>query len=139
MAVFLLKAKNGGSYVPPAASGTMFSDVPASHFAAAYIEKLAVDGVTSGCGGGKYCPDGSTTRGQMAVFMLKTKEGSSYAPPAPTGMFSDVPTSHTFGAFIEELSRRGITSGCGGGMYCPDTATTRGQMAVFLKRTFGLQ
>ena len=28
--------------------------------------------------------------------------------------------------------------GCGGGNYCPTAATTRGQMAPFLVKTFGL-
>ena len=32
-----------------------------------------------------------------------------------------------------------ITGGCGDGNYCPDNPNTRGQMAVFLVKTFGLQ
>ncbi len=34
--------------------------------------------------------------------------------------------------------RAGITGGCGGGNYCPSDPNTRGQMAVFLVKTFGL-
>jgi hypothetical protein len=34
---------------------------------------------------------------------------------------------------------RNITAGCGNGNYCPTTAATRGQMAVFLVKTFNLQ
>jgi len=30
------------------------------------------------------------------------------------------------------------TGGCGGGNYCPANPTTRGQMAPFLVKTFGL-
>ena len=40
--------------------------------------------------------------------------------------------------WIEELVLRGITAGCGGGLYCPLQAVSRGQMAVFLTVTFGL-
>ena len=56
MAVFLLKASLGPAYAPPAATGTVFADVPASAFAASWIEDLAARGITSGCGGGHYCP-----------------------------------------------------------------------------------
>lgn len=47
--------------------------------------------------------------------------------------FLDVPTSHPFHNFVEWLVNRGVTAGCGGGNYCPDSPVTRGQMAVFMK------
>jgi hypothetical protein len=58
--------------------------------------------------------------------------------PAVATFPSDVPTSHPFFRFIEALARAGITSGCGAGAYCPDSAVTRGQMAVFLSIALGL-
>ena len=59
--------------------------------------------------------------------------------PAPAvATFSDVPPSHPFFQFIEALVASGITSGCGGGNYCPDAPLTRGQMAVFLSLGLGL-
>jgi hypothetical protein len=139
MAVFLLRSKKGLCYTPPPATGTVFGDVSAGSFAAAWIEALAAEGVTTGCGGGNYCPNLTVTRAQMAVFLLKMLEGSAYAPPpCNTATFSDVPCSNPFAPWIEELVRRGITAGCGGGMYCPNNPVTRGQMAVFLSTTFGL-
>jgi len=74
MAIFLLRAKYGGSYSPPPASGTMFSDVPQDLWGAAWIEQLAVEGITSGCGGGKFCPNSPVSRDQMAVFLVRTFE-----------------------------------------------------------------
>jgi hypothetical protein len=53
-------------------------------------------------------------------------------------MFNDVPASSPFCPWIEELARRGITGGCGGGNYCPSASVTRAQMAVFLVRTFSI-
>ncbi len=73
----------------------------------------------------------------MSVFLLVTLEGSSYAPPACTGIFSDVACPSGFANWIEELARRGIAGGCGGGNYCPNDSVTRGQMAVFLVGTWG--
>lgn len=72
MAVFLLRAKYGGSYTPPAATGTVFDDVPADHWAAAWIEALAQQGITAGCGESTYCPDQPVDRAQMAVFLVRT-------------------------------------------------------------------
>jgi serine protease AprX len=140
MAVFLLKAELGASHVPPPATGTLFLDVPADSFAADWIEELASLGVTAGCGGNNYCPDATVTRAQMAVFLLKTHLGSAYVPPAAVGIFGDVPLGAFADAWIEDLYGRGITGGCSASplLYCPDNPNTRGQMAVFLTRTFSL-
>lgn len=138
MAVFLERGMNGASYSPPPASGTVFIDVPPSHWAAAWIEKLAVDGITGGCGSGIYCPDNVVTRAQMAVFLLRAKHGAAYVPPAAAGYFADVPMDHWAAAWIEQLAAEGITGGCGTGVYCPEYPVTRAQMAVFLVRTFNL-
>jgi hypothetical protein len=71
MAVWLLRTKHGPGYAPPPATGTVFSDVPADSFAAAWIEALAAEGITSGCGDGRYCPEAATTRGQSAALLVR--------------------------------------------------------------------
>jgi len=141
MAVFLLKAKNGPAYAPPACSGTVFLDVPCTGgIFDPWIEDLSQQQITGGCGGGNYCPDNPVTRAQMAVFLLKTKFGPAYKVPACTGtVFLDVPcTGGPFDPWIEALANLGVTGGCGGGNYCPNNPNTRGQMAVFLTKTFDL-
>jgi len=139
MAVFLLRAEHGSGYVPPPATGTVFADVHMGDFAADWIEQLYAEGITGGCIGGtppSYCPASPVTRGQMAVFLLKIYHGNGYAPPAATGVFSDVPIASPLAPWIEELARLYVTTGCGGTSYCPGNAVTRGQMAVFLAKTF---
>ena len=138
MAVFLERGMNGAEFVPPAATGEVFDDVGANDFAAGFIEQFSADGITSGCGGGNYCPNDPVTRAQMAVFLLRAEHGSSYTPPAPSGQFGDVSTQHWAAAWVEQLAAEGITSGCGGGDFCPDDSVTRAQMAVFIVRTFDL-
>jgi hypothetical protein len=137
MAVFLLKAAHGSAFTPPACTG-VFADVACPSLFANWIEELAAEGITAGCGGGNYCPDQSVTRAQMSAFLLKARHGSSYVPPTCTGVFTDVPCPSTFANWIEELAAEGVTAGCGGGNYCPSSPNTRGQMAVFLAKTFGL-
>ena len=87
-----------------------------------------------------YCPNTPVTRAQMAVFLLKSMHGSAYVPAACTGVFTDVSCPSAFAVnWIERLSAEGITGGCGGTNDCPDNPNTRGQMAVFLVKTFGLR
>jgi hypothetical protein len=256
-----------------------FSDVPQTDSGFRYIEALAASGVTAGCGGGKYCPDNSITRRQMAAFLsralglayrfgtvattiqvpewqfvpvedtvlyadtgppqlsryvfavdlpvfesavglpsgavldviafdfcddrpagsdpidltvwgdqgqvaqldsipgggcgfVQTQEigqtvgdnkliaflqfGTPYgdsqsrfqgarftyhlqvSPPPATATFGDVPTSDPAFAFVEALAASGISSGCGGGNFCPASPVTRRQMAIFLAKALGL-
>jgi len=140
MAVFLLKGIHGAGYAPPdVGAGTGFNDVPAEYWAAAWIKQLASEGITSGCdGNSNYCPDAAVSRAQMAVFLLKAKHGSIYTPPLAVGLFTDAPAGYWARNWIEQLAVEAITSGCGGGNYCPDNPVTRDQMAVFLVRTFNL-
>jgi len=135
MAVFLLKAEHGSAYLPPACTGA-FGDVPCPSLFADWIERLAAEGITAGCGGGDYCPDSPVTRAQMAVFLLKTEHGQGYAPPECAGQFADVPCPSLFADWVEQLAAEGVTAGCGGGNYCPLSPNSRGQMAVFLTKTF---
>jgi uncharacterized delta-60 repeat protein len=112
-----------------------FLDVPQDYLFHEQVCSLAQAGITGGCGNGNYCPDDSVTRAQMAVFLLKSKHGVDFIPPACHGVFPDVPCPSQFADWIEELAAEQISAGCGSGYYCPDAAVTRDQMAVFLLKT----
>jgi hypothetical protein len=73
IAIVLLRSVYGAGYVPPPATGVVFSDVPADAFAAAWIEQLAFMGITEGCASDlrMYCPDQPIIRDDMAVFLLR--------------------------------------------------------------------
>ena len=147
MAVFLLKSRFGPSFVPPPATGTIFTDVTLANPFASWIEALFLLGITGGCSGGpppaptQFCPDAIVNRQQMAVFLLKTFEGSAYVPPVATGIFQDLPPANPFAAWAEELFERAVTGGCVAVplQYCPTNPTNRQQMAAFLVKTFGLK
>jgi hypothetical protein len=139
MAVFLLRGSRGICYSPPQEIGTVFADVPVGSFAAAWIEALALAGVTAGCGGGNYCPNDPITREQMAVFLVLAFHPLPFAPPpCLLPRFTDVACSSPYAAFIEELAARRVTAGCGPGIYCPGASVTRGEMAVFLNAAYFL-
>jgi hypothetical protein len=73
MAVFLVRVLYGYDFVPPSPSG-VFVDVPADYWAAPWIEQLYQDGITNGCSLSplRFCPEGETTRAEMAVFLGRT-------------------------------------------------------------------
>jgi S-layer homology domain len=73
----------------------------------------------------------------MAAFMIRAL-GEFTPPPPPSQRFADVPPSNPFYAFIDRMAALQITLGCGNGNYCPSDNVTRGQMAAFLVRAFGL-
>jgi hypothetical protein len=73
MAIFLLRVKHGADYTPPAVGlETGFTDVPITHWAAAWIKQLAAEGITSGYQDGNFGPEDPVTRAQMAIFLVRT-------------------------------------------------------------------
>ena len=140
MAVFLLKSKLGAA-VPPPATGTVFADVPASNPFAPWIEQLAgfadhrrlrrrqLLPEQPGHPG----PDGGLPAEGRARLDVRARRRAA-------GVFADVDLPVPIRQLDRAASRtRDITGGCGGGNYCPNNPNTRGQMAVFLVKTFGLQ
>jgi hypothetical protein len=139
MAAFVLLAKEGGGYAPaPCSPPNLYSDVPETSPFCDVIEELSRRGVVGGCAPNQYCPTAAAVREQMPVFVLRTLDPAFTPPACSAPMFGDVPASSPFCPWIEELARRGVVTGCGGGNYCPAAPVTREQMAVFLTVTFGL-
>ena len=83
---------------------------------------LAQAGITTGCGGGRFCPTASVTRGVDL-------------PPAADDYFDDDGSS-TFESSINAVAEAGIASGCGPDRFCPTRAVTRAEMASFLVAAF---
>jgi hypothetical protein len=117
---------------PGGGNGGAFSDIYSSPF---YNDILWLHeaGITGGCGGGRFCPNQSVTRAQMASFLVRALD----LPPATQDYFGD-DTSSMHQADINALHAAGITGGCDDGAYCPNQAVTRAQMASFLTRALGV-
>ena len=121
----------------PAGWVANFTDVPNGQQFQQYVVRLVANGITGGCGNGNYCPLNSVTRAQMAVFLLKSRNGQCFLPPPCTpDRFPDVACpANPFAPWIEELFDENITGGCGSGGYCPNNPVLRQQMAVFLLKS----
>jgi hypothetical protein len=67
MAAFIIRALYGESFTYN--EEPYFSDVPESHGAFKYIQKITEEGIATGYSDGTYRPAGNVTRGQMAAFI----------------------------------------------------------------------
>ena len=71
LAIFLVRGRLGSTTVFDYPGAAYFSDVPPSYFAFPWIQRLAADNITTGCGPMIYCPTGFASRGQMSVLLLR--------------------------------------------------------------------
>jgi len=124
------------SALPP---GGSFVDDDGHTFEGA-IEAIAAEGITEGCNppaNDRFCPDDHVTRGEMAVFLVRT---FGYSDNGGGDLFVD-----DNGLFYENAADRlkvsGVTQGCNppaNDRYCGERSVTRGEMAAFLVRALGL-
>ena len=117
----------------PITTTAQFADVlPASPYFD-FVNVIKLWSITTGCTATNYCPTANVTRGQMAVFVIRSIFGDDFTF-SNTSSFNDVPASHPFFKYIQKLKELGITTGCTTTTFCPDSNVTRGEMAVFLVR-----
>lgn len=136
-AIWLISARFGMDYMPPAADGNAFTDVAAADFGADWIEQMEMDGITDGCDTGLYCPTQALTKEQAALLILKSKRGGTYSPSASTTpIFSDVPAGSFAIDYIEELFNSNYADGCNASstFYCPKEALTKAGLAGMIGR-----
>lgn len=138
-AVLLLRARHGAAFAPPPCVG-LFGDVPCPGPFTDWIEALFLEGITGGCGNGRFCPDAELSRRQLAPLLLKSEHGPAYVPPSCLGRFEDVPCPGPFSDWIEALADERVTAGCltSPPLFCPLGTVTRAQAAAFIATAFKL-
>ena len=108
-----------------------FSDICGNTFEE-HIVWAFENGVTGGCGGGRFCPNTTVTRNQMASFLAR-----ALALPTATEDYFDDDDGQTHEGDINKVAAAGITGGCGDRRYCPTEPVSREQMASFISRALG--
>ena len=129
---------------PPSADtpvDTRFADLTGGPLAWA-VKALAERGILDGteCGTDRICPDQAIKRRTVAVWLVRAVDGED--PPTVDGTrFDDVSGGAWWTPYVERLADLQITKGCATEplRYCPHDPVTRGQMASFLMRAFGLE
>jgi hypothetical protein len=140
MAVFITRALNQVPADGYCGTTNPFSDVGFGRWSCKYIRRLAELGISSGYGDGRFGPEDSVTREQMAVFLTRAldmvpEEGYCRV----TNPFTDVAYDRWSCKNIKRLAELGITTGYGDGRFGPDAYVTRDQMAVFLSRALAVR
>lgn len=159
MAAFIMRAL--GEFNPPTPPSQRFADVLPTNTFYNFIDRLAVLGITVGCGGNNYCPDDPVKHEQMAAFMNRAIGVPNPPTPPTQPTFCDVPTTNTFYAHIEYYANSRnpiIWPGCDGvgtcptgpgavtcnsncttgRCFCPCRNVTRREMAHILVKAFGI-
>ena len=151
-AVFIIRALGETPLNPP--TGAKFADVPASHWAAPYIEQAAKWGIVGGYGDGTFRPNAPLARDEAAVLITRawslphvTRATGALLILRPMShdghngayqsYFADVPSGMWYSGYVEHLWTHGITSGYSDGTYAPDDGLKRAEAAVFLVRALG--
>ena len=135
LAVLLVRATEGDKSLP-AASGNVYTDVPADAWHARHAERFALKAWTNP--EGVFRPNDPATRADVAEFITRLLP-TVPIPSTATGRFSDVPAGHPNILAIEALAVADVTKGCDTDppRFCPDSRVTRAQAATFLVRALG--
>jgi hypothetical protein len=116
------------------ATAAIFADVTPPDYYFDFADLMYTAGIAAGCSTIPldYCPNSTTTRGEMAVFLIAAIEGGNSFTYTTTPYFTDVPPSSPYFKFIQKVKDLGITGGCTATAYCPNDSVTRAEMAVFI-------
>jgi len=143
-AVFVMRGAYGAIANPPypnPATAT-FADVASSFWGYGWIESLWKDGYTAGCGTSPriYCPGQQHNRAEGSVFFLRVKNGSTYTPPAATGLFADVALTAWYAGWVEAAYREGLLPECSASPleFCPEGPLDRAWAAYMMVKAKGL-
>lgn len=108
-----------------------FTDVPASHWAYSYIAAAQKTGIISG-NDGKFRPNDSVTRGEMAAMLVRAFHLERLNKAAS---YSDVQPGYWAYDLIMRLADNGISSGYEDGTFRPANKISRAEVCVLLARS----
>ena len=151
MARIILQAR---SDTPRATCAGYFQDVPCTDPDRGWIERFYDLGITAGCSATPrlFCPDSTTPRWQMAVFIAiamvlpgtvpasgtVSGVGSYNCTSGGTSLFVDVLPTDVGCKFIHYIYAQGVTAGCSVSprLFCPNVTTPHDQMEVFVSQAW---
>ena len=134
VAAFLRAVERPACFSPPPST---FPDLDRSSVHTGNIDCIAWYGITQGTASG-YAANRTITRGEMATLLVRVLDAAGHPrPAAPTPRFVDVAGTTHEGSILA-LAELGLVSGVGGGLFDPQRAVTRAQMATFVTGAFEL-
>ncbi|MCG7337022.1 S-layer homology domain-containing protein [Sporosarcina sp. ACRSM] len=112
-----------------------FKDVSPSQWNYGAIAALANAGIINGYGDGRFGPNDTITRAQMASILVKAFELPPYYYNNDENPFDDIRRLGSHQVNIHILHKMGITSGTSANAYSPNAPITRAQAAVLIVKT----
>ncbi|MDD3653673.1 MAG: S-layer homology domain-containing protein [Desulfotomaculaceae bacterium] len=113
---------------------SIFSDVPAKHWAYSLIKELSQKEIITGYPDGTFKPESNVTRAEFAKMINKAKGLGTLQPER--GTFLDVVPGQWFYGYVEAAAGAGLVKG-DGGKFRPDDLITRAEIATLLVRAIG--
>ena len=115
----------------PRSTTNPFTDVKTNDYYYKAVLWAVENNITQGTGGGRFSPEKTCTRGQVATFLYRV----AGEPPVSGGNpFSDVASTAYYYRAVLWAVENNITQGTGGGLFSPEKTCTRAQIVTFLYR-----
>lgn len=114
-----------------------FTDVNGDAYYMGYIEWASKNNIVSGTGNGKFAPDQSITREQMAVIMSNYAKTIGYTLPKVhvENTFADSAKTSTYAKdAVKQMQMAGVISGKNGNLFDPQGTATRAEVSAVLRR-----
>ena len=133
-AMFVGHGMHGIGFIPTQPITQVFADVPLNSWAAKWATAVWAKGYNVGCATNplRYCPWQTHTRAEGSVLYLRVLNGTNYAPPAPAGIFVDVPLDQWYARWAEAAYNAGLIPACQTSpqlRFCPNDPMTRAMSA----------
>lgn len=109
-----------------------FDDVDQDAYYTKAVLWASENGITNGVGDGKFAPNRSVTRGQMATILYRYMGENIFG----NNPFTDVGPGNYYFEAVRWAYRSGITKGLTATSFGPDDPCTRSQIVTFLYRAF---
>ncbi len=107
----------------------IFIDVASSPYALA-INTLGTYEILGGVGGGRFAPNATLTRAQLAAMLAQALDLAD----APAGHFSDVSAESWYAGMIGAIANLGLMDGVGDGRFDPEGKLTQEQFITVMGR-----
>ena len=101
------------------------------------VQAFAADGIFEGTSCSVEDCSGTVQRWEVAMWIIRLFDYR----PTPHETFADVDSEQPYAGFVETLYVEEITTGClfDPLQFCPESPTSRGQMAAFVTRAYDLE
>lgn len=114
-----------------------FTDVKNDAYYMGYIEWASKNSMINGTGDGKFAPEESITREQMAVMMQNYAKAIGFVLPKVhmENTFADNVKINTYAKeAVKQMQMAGVISGKKGNLFDPQGTATRGEVSAVLRR-----